>query len=121
MVQYLDIGNITVWVEREQHKVLVTPHMVDLPPSNAQEVWGRPEQHGMPGHWIDPIGAAYTQWREMTDRERITLMLETAIDLAMDGFDLGEVVAEFAKVRQFRSQASDPMRRALAAAQARQA
>jgi hypothetical protein len=57
----------------------------------------------------------------MTDRERVTLMLETAIDLAMGGFDLGEVIAEFAKVRQFRSIGSDPMRRALAAAQVRQA
>jgi hypothetical protein len=37
----------------------------------------------------------------MDDSQRVTLMLETAIDLAMDGFDLGIVLREFAKVRQF--------------------
>jgi hypothetical protein len=68
-----------------------------------QDVWGDPEQHGIKGHWVDPIGAAYAQWREMNDRQRVTLMLETAIDLAMNSFDLGDVLREFAEVRQFRA------------------
>jgi hypothetical protein len=42
-------------------------------------------------------------------------MLETAIDLAMNGFDLGDVLREFAKVKQFRELGSKsfPMCRAL--------
>jgi hypothetical protein len=51
----------------------------------------------------------------MNDHQRVTLMLETAIDLAMNGFDLGYVLREFAKVRQFRAlgDKSYPMCRAL--------
>jgi hypothetical protein len=100
---YLEAGNIVVWVEHEEGKVRITPSSL------------RPEQHGNAGHWCDPIGAAYRQWREMNDQQRTHLMLETAIDLAMNGFDLGDVLREFAKVRQFRAlgEKSYPMCRAL--------
>ena len=53
--------------------------------------------------WSDPIGANYRQWCEMTDEQRVHLMLETAIDLAMNGFDLGDVLKAFSQVRQFRA------------------
>jgi hypothetical protein len=53
----------------------------------------------------------------MDDSQRVTLMLETAIDLAMDRFDLSTVLREFAKVRQFRALGDEgypnPMREAL--------
>jgi hypothetical protein len=100
----MEAENIVVWVERELYRILI----VEVDPQIA---WSRPET----GHWCDPIGAAYTQWREMNDRQRVTLMLETAVDLAMNGFDLGDVLREFAKVRQFRAlgEASFPMCRAL--------
>ncbi|WP_081747899.1 hypothetical protein [Bradyrhizobium sp. URHA0013] len=57
---------------------------------------GGPE-NWLPRPWGDPIGAAYAQWQEMTDTQRARLMTETAIDLAMAGFDLGTVLREFAK------------------------
>jgi hypothetical protein len=100
----LEVGNIVVWIDRDQGKIFVT-----------EVGWGDPNQHGMKGHWCDPIGAAYEQWREMNGHQRLQLMLETAIDLAMNGFDLGAVLREFAKVRQFRAlgDKSYPMCRAL--------
>ena len=69
-------------------------------------------------HWGDPIGAHYVQWRKMTDDQRARLMTETAIDLAMQGFDLGAVLREFAKVDAFRALGGDsfPMCRALTTA-----
>ena len=77
---------------------------------------GRLKADGL--HWCDPIGAAYSQWREMTNDQRVLLMLETAIDLAMQGFDLGDVLRAFAEVSEFRAlgTASLPMCRALTSA-----
>jgi hypothetical protein len=51
----------------------------------------------------------------MNDSQRACLMLETAIDLAMQGFDLGAVLREFAEVDEFRALGSNsyPMCRAL--------
>ncbi|THD53287.1 MAG: hypothetical protein E8A46_11425 [Bradyrhizobium sp.] len=68
--------------------------------------------------WGDPIGAAYSEWQDASDHERILLMLETAIDLAMQGFDLGNVLRAFAEVKEFRAlgSASFPMCRALTSA-----
>jgi hypothetical protein len=65
--------------------------------------------------WGDPIGASYLQWKEMSGQERSVLMLETAIDLAMQGFDLKQVLTEFAQVDEFRALGSKsyPMCRAL--------
>ncbi|ANW05035.1 hypothetical protein [Bradyrhizobium icense] len=73
----------------------------------------RPDTKG--GMWGDPIGASYLQWEEMNDSQRVRLMLETAIDLAMQGFDLAAVLREFAKVEEFRALGSNsyPMCRAL--------
>jgi hypothetical protein len=47
---------------------------------------------GYKGHWGDPIGAHYSQWSKMNDAQRVQLMLETAIDLAMDGFAMADVL-----------------------------
>jgi hypothetical protein len=54
----------------------------------------------------------------MTDQQRTRLMLETAIDLAMQGFALKDVLVAFAGVRQFRALGgqSYPMARALTSA-----
>ena len=70
------------------------------------------------GHWADPIGASYSDWQETNDDQRVQLMLETAVDLAMQGFDLGNVLRAFAEVREFRAlgSASYPMCRALTSA-----
>jgi hypothetical protein len=61
--------------------------------------------------WGDPIGAHYAPWQKMTNDQRAGLMTETALDLAMQGFDLGTVLREFAKVDAFRAlgNASIPM------------
>jgi len=73
----------------------------------------RPDTRG--GAWGDPIGASYLQWQDMDDGQRVHLMLATAIDLTMQGFDLGTVLREFAQVDQFRALGSSsyPMCRAL--------
>jgi hypothetical protein len=65
--------------------------------------------------WGDPIGAHYAQWQKIDNRARVQLMLETAIDLAMQGYDLGTVLKAFADVQEFRTLCSEsyPMCRAL--------
>jgi hypothetical protein len=69
-------------------------------------------------HWGDPIGAAYSDWTKSTTAERMRLMTETAIELAMQGYDLKSILIEFAKVTEFRAlgSASYPMCRALTSA-----
>jgi hypothetical protein len=89
-----------VWVNNDTHEVMVQTHQ-----------WGAPEQPS----WSDPIGASYSGWNEATDAERVKLMLETAIDLAMQGFPLDRVLRAFATVTEFRALGgkSYPMCRAL--------
>jgi hypothetical protein len=109
----ISASNAVVWVNNETKEILVAPHM-----DSAGRTWGRPEQHGRQGHWCDPIGAAYTQWTEMSDQQRVRLMLETAIDLAIDGFAMADTLRAFAQVREFRALGRDsyPMCRALTGA-----
>lgn len=86
----------------------------------------RPHQWGCPedrkgfhrGSWCDPIGAAYSQWDAMNNKQRLHLMLKTAIDLTMQGFSMANVLRAFAEVPQFRALGSEsfPMCRALTAA-----
>jgi hypothetical protein len=54
-------------------------------------------------------------WRGMNNDQRVQLMLETAIDLTMQGFSLPAVLRAFAEVSQFRAlgDQSVPMCRAL--------
>jgi hypothetical protein len=91
-----------VWINNSTHEVRVT--------AMGEH---RPDTGG--GDWGDPIGASYLQWQEMNDSQRVHLMLETAIDLAMQGFDLSVVLREFSKVEEFRARGSNsyPMCRAL--------
>jgi hypothetical protein len=97
-----------VWTCDEGFKVLV------------QDVEGRSQWLNPPGKkpgefWCDPIGASHSQWHKMTDAQRAQLMLETAIDLAMEGYDLAAVLREFSKVDAFHALGgkSHPMCRAL--------
>jgi hypothetical protein len=104
MEKMLDAKDIVVWVNDETKEVLVRTH-----------AWGFPQDRG---NWCDPIGAAYSEWPTMTDRQRTHLMLETVIDLAMQGFPLKAVLIAFADVREFRALGSQsyPMARALTSA-----
>jgi hypothetical protein len=91
-----------VWINNETHEVMI---------------W--PQSRGVPGpQWSDPIGAAYTEWGKMTNADRMRLMTETAIDLAMQGYALKDVLAAFAQVDEFRALGSQsyPMARALTSA-----
>jgi penicillin V acylase-like amidase (Ntn superfamily) len=94
----IDAKDAVVWTNSDTKQVKVLTH-----------AWPRGAA------WGDPIGAAYTQWNKMTDKQRVELMLETAIDLAMQGYSLKDVLTEFAQVRQFRAlgEKSFPMCRAL--------
>jgi len=53
-----------------------------------------------------------------TDTERVALMLETVIDLAMQGYPIKDIVTAFAEVTEFRAlgEKSYPMCRALTSA-----
>jgi hypothetical protein len=68
--------------------------------------------------WCDPIGAAYSQWDKMSNDERMRLMTEMAIELAMRGFSLKDVLTAFAQVVEFRALGAQsyPMARALTSA-----
>jgi hypothetical protein len=93
---------VVVWTNDSTHEVRV-----------AAKGEHRPDTKG--GAWGDPIGTSYLQWQEMNDSQRIRLMLESAMDLAMQGFELPAVLREFAKVEEFRALGSNshPMCRAL--------
>jgi hypothetical protein len=94
-----------IWVNHETREVMVWPHGGGCP-------------HCRRGHWRDPIGAAYSEWKAMTKKQRVGLMLETAIDLAMNGFALKDVLVAFSRVKEFRGLGSEsyPMCRALTSA-----
>src|SRR5262245_45872842 len=97
----LNAKDIVVWVNKRTREVVVCLAGVGCP-------------HKSRG-WTDPIGAHYTQWQKMTDAQRVQLMLETAIDLAMHGFPLPNVLKALATVKEFRALGSEsyPMCRAL--------
>ena len=96
-----------IWVNHHTSEIMVRPHD-----------WGAPELYGKRGNWGDPIGAAYTSWNEATNKQRVYLMLETAIDLAMQGIPLKKVLTAFAEIEEFRAlgRESYPMCRALTSA-----
>jgi hypothetical protein len=101
----ISAAEAVVWVNDETHQVKVLPHSE-----------GRRIKASL--HWCDPIGAAYSQWLEMSNDQRMRLMTETAIDLAMQGFALKDVLTAFAQVAEFRALGSQsyPMARALTSA-----
>lgn len=98
-----------VWVNNETRQVMVKPHS-----------WGRPEDRAdlRSGYWIDPIGAAYSKWLKMDNKQRIQLMLETIIDLVMQGFELAPMLRAFFEIKEFRALGGEsyPMCRALTSA-----
>jgi hypothetical protein len=98
----IEAKDVVVWTNHSTREVRVA--------AKGQQP---PDTRG--GHCGDPIGASYLQWQEMNNSQRVGLMLETAIDLAMQGFDLGAVLREFSQVDEFRSLGSNsyPMCRAL--------
>ena len=94
-----------VWVNNETREVCVRAN-------------GRDGARIEGSQWSDPIGAAYSDWREANNDKRVLLMLETAIDLAMQGIDLGSNLRAVAEVKEFRAlgSVSIPMCRALTSA-----
>lgn len=101
----ISASEAVVWINSETKEVRVLPQGAHRSDPKLRS-------------WADPLGASYAEWRQLKDRERIQLMLETAIDLTMQGFDLGMILREFAKVDQFRALGSEsiPMCRALTSA-----
>jgi hypothetical protein len=99
-----------VWVNNDTHEVMVWKHKKGCPEDYPAR---RPD-----GYWCDPIGAAYSEWQEASNADRVRLMMETAIDLAMQGFALKDVLTAFAQVTEFRALGgqSFPMCRALTSA-----
>ena len=109
----ISASNAVVWVNNETREILVAPRE-----TGDGRYWVGPECHGYKGHWGDPIGANYSQWSEINNKKRVQLMLETAIDLAMAGFAMADVLRAFAQVREFHAlgRESYPMCRALTGA-----
>jgi hypothetical protein len=104
----IEARDAVVWTNWVTKTVKVTGPQISRSQLRIQE----------PGLWGDPIGAAYGSWQNATNDERARLMTETALDLAMAGFDLAAVGCEFAKVDAFRAlgEVSFPMCRALTTA-----
>src|SRR5262245_53084604 len=105
-VHVIQAKDAVVWVNDDTHQVMVRSH-----------AWG-PEGRKLGRHWKDPIGAAYTQWQKMNDGQRVQLMLETVIDLCMQGYPPKTVLEAFATIEEFRALGgqSFPMCRALTSA-----
>jgi hypothetical protein len=105
----INAAEAVVWVNDETHEVMVWPHKM-----------GCPEDYpgGRAGFWCDPIGAAYVEWDKLSNDDRMGLMTETVIDLAMQGCALKDVLTAFAQVVEFRALGSKsyPMARALTSA-----
>jgi hypothetical protein len=101
----IEAKDAVVWVNNDTHEVMIWRHKRGVPE--------RPE-----GYWVDPIGAAYSEWQEASNDQRMRLMTETAIDLAMQGFALKDVLTAFAQVVEFKALGSQsyPMARALTSA-----
>jgi hypothetical protein len=51
--------------------------------------------------------SSYADWLESDDKSRVNLMLETAIDLAAQGYKMTDVLRAFAEVKEFRALRSD--------------
>jgi hypothetical protein len=105
----LSADNISVWVDYKNKRIVVLPYAI------GDDCLGTPNHQGFKGHWGDPIGAAYLQWRKMTNQQRMMLMLETAIDLAVNkDFAISDILRAFAEVSEFRAlgRESYPMCRA---------
>jgi hypothetical protein len=109
----ISASNTVVWVNNETKEILVAPRE-----TGECRYWDEPKQHGYKDRWGDPIGANYAPWKAMTDDQRVQLMLETAIDLAIAGFAMADVLRAFAQVREFRAlgRESYPLCRALTGA-----
>ena len=105
----IDAKDVVVWVNDDTKEVMVRPHQWAWRPENSKAL-----NHGS---WCDPIGAAYEEWNKGTDEQRVRLMLETVLDLAMQGYPLKMILTVFAEVREFRAlgNQSYPMCRALTA------
>jgi hypothetical protein len=106
----INAAEAVLWVNNETHEVMVWPQKRGCPDERS----GRARV----GHWCDPIGAAYVEWGKMSNNDRMRLMTETAIDLAMQGFALKDVLTAFAQVPEFRALGSQsyPMARSLTSA-----
>ncbi|MHC2618176.1 hypothetical protein ACVIW2_000207 [Bradyrhizobium huanghuaihaiense] len=74
-----------LWVNRNTHEIRVMAIGTDRAINSSDG-------------WSDPLGAANAEWRELTNPARVQLMLETAIDLAMQGYELKTVLRAFAGV-----------------------
>lgn len=101
----INAKDAVVWVNRNTKQVMV---------QTLEWSYGR----HMGVSWSDPIGAAYSQWQEMDDKQRMQLMVETVIDLGMRDFVLKDVLKAFAEVEEFRALGGEsfPMCRALTSA-----
>src|SRR5258708_35264488 len=108
----INAADAVVWINNDTHEVMVWPKQRGCP----DERRGRAAPRA--GRWCDPIGAAYSEWQEGSNAHRMRLMTETAIDLAMQGFALKDVLTAFAQVVEFRALGSRsyPMARALTSA-----
>jgi len=107
-MEMIEVKQAVVWVNPETKQVMVARKGREFGPQ------GRHARED----WRDPIGAGYGEWESWakTDPDQCArLMLETAIDLAVDGYDLKTVLREFAKVDCFYAlgRESFPMCRAL--------
>ena len=59
----IDASEAVIWVNVEARLVMIWRHSQGCPDErNRMRRWAGP------GHWFDPIGAAYSEWRKMKTR-----------------------------------------------------
>src|SRR6266850_5487664 len=69
----IDASEAVVWVNVEARLVMVWKQSQGCPDER-----GRVRCWTGSGHWVDPIGAAYSVWHTMDNKVRMLLMTETA-------------------------------------------
>jgi hypothetical protein len=87
-VDYIDAKDAHIWWEPDDGHILVARY-------------GEHTREPGPGFWSD-VGASMTNWRELSDAERVLWLRELALDLHMtSGIPMDAIVREFAKIREF--------------------
>ncbi len=84
----MDARDAVFWVNSDTKEVVVL---------------ARGQQQKRESGWSDPIGSHSAEWKRLTDEQRIQWMLELAIELAVRGIPMKDILLEFGKVTQFRA------------------
>ena len=87
-VNYIDAKEAHIWWNADDRLVLVAR-------------FSEQKRDPGPGFWSD-VGASMTNWRELSDAERLLWLRELALDLHMTAdIPMNAILREFANIREF--------------------